>query len=104
MNLNLLTNKAAFFLTALLALGLTEATAQYCEPEYSTGTDAGDYIDGVVLEDIDNVGSGPSTSGIIGYSDYTDLSTILTPGLTYTIELYNNPTWSQTYTAWIDFN
>ena len=36
MNLNLLTNKAAFFLTALLALGLTEATAQYCEPEYST--------------------------------------------------------------------
>ncbi len=104
MNLDLLTKRAAYLLIVWLTFAMTEATAQYCDPVYTTGTGAGDYIDGVVLEDINNVGSGPSTSGIVGYSDFTDLSTLLTPGLTYTIELINNPTWSQTYTAWIDYN
>jgi len=93
--------KLMLFLVLLTSAGLVQG--QYCVPEYTTGTDAGDYIDGVVLEDIDNTSSGESITDV-GYSDYTDLSTVLTPGLSYTMDITNNPTWSQTYTAWIDYN
>ncbi|MBK8682291.1 MAG: hypothetical protein KA954_11700 [Chitinophagales bacterium] len=80
------------------------AQAQYCEPIYSYGTDDNDYIDGVILEDIDNTYSGISTSDIIGYSDYTHLSPVLNPGLEYTLQLYNTPIWDESFTAWIDYN
>jgi len=86
---------------AMLA-GFT-ASAQYCLPTYTTGTTDGDFINGVTLNTIVNTGTGGAITGI-GYSDYTALSTDLTMGTMYTMTLNNNPTWGQTYTAWIDYD
>lgn len=91
---------------SVVAVGLISASAsfaQYCTPTYTTGTAAGDFIDGVAVADISNTGTGGAITGT-GYSDYTFLSTSMTAGTTYTMTVYNNPTWSQTYTAWIDYN
>ncbi|MBP9703960.1 MAG: hypothetical protein KBD79_04350, partial [Chitinophagales bacterium] len=96
--------KKSIWMFVAVLLFSWQAQAQYCDPIYSTGTGSDDYIDGVILEDIENTSSGYSTSGIIGYSDYTDLSTVLNAGLEYTLELYNCPSWGETYTAWIDYN
>jgi len=79
------------------------ASAQYCTPVYTTGTADGDYINGVTVGAIANTGSGAAITGV-GYSDYTALSSDLTVGSTYTMTLDNNPSWSQTYTAWIDYD
>ncbi|MEZ4850248.1 MAG: GEVED domain-containing protein [Bacteroidia bacterium] len=41
----------------------------------------------------------------IGYSDYTGLATIgLTAGAPYSLTVQNNPQWSSTVEAWIDFD
>ncbi|MBK7109299.1 MAG: hypothetical protein IPH61_09285 [Bacteroidetes bacterium] len=96
--------KKSIWMFVAVLLFSWQAQAQYCDPIYSTGTGSDDYIDGVILEDIENTSSGYSTSGIIGYSDYTDLSTVLNAGLEYTLELFNCPSWGETYTAWIDYN
>lgn len=72
-------------------------------PVYTTGTTFGDFIDGVTVGDIANLGTGGEITGI-GYSDYTAISTSLMIGDTYTMTINNNPTYSQTYTAWIDAN
>ncbi len=79
------------------------AHAQYCTPTYTTGTAEGDYINGVTVNTINNVGTGGAITGT-GYSNYTFLSTDLEIGLSYTMTCNNNPSWSQTYTAWIDYN
>jgi len=97
-------SKMRLFLTSLgMLLISTTVFSQYCEPAYSTGTGAGDYIDGVVVGGISNTGSGVAITGV-GYSDYTALTTDLTIGTSYTMTCTNNPSWSQTYTAWIDGN
>ena len=90
------------FLTAML---LSSATlfGQYCIPVYTTGTSFGDQIEGVELEDISNTESGGEISGT-GYSDYTDLSTELTNGVTYTMTVTNASPYSITITSWIDYN
>lgn len=85
----------------LLSAGM--AHAQYCTPSYTTGTAEGDYINGVTVNTIVNTGSGGAITGV-GYSDYTYLSTDLNIGDTYTMTCNNNPSWSQTYTAWIDYD
>ncbi|HRF76963.1 MAG TPA: GEVED domain-containing protein, partial [Chitinophagales bacterium] len=84
---------------------LSSATAfsQYCIPAYTTGTAEGDFIDGVTVSDLSNIGSGGAITDV-GYSDYTGLTANLTIGTTYTMTLNNNPSFSQTYTAWIDGN
>ena len=92
--------------TAMLAGALmigNAAHAQYCLPTYTTGTTDGDFIDGVSVGDIANTGTGGAITGV-GYSDYSFLSTDLMQGLTYTMTCNNNPSWSQTYTAWIDYD
>ena len=86
-----------------MLLGGATAFAQYCTPVYTTGTSDNDRIDGVVLGDISNTASGGEITDI-GYSDYTDLSTDLSNGATYTLSVTNGPSWSTTITAWIDFN
>ena len=88
---------------ATLLLGLfllsNNVSAQYCTPDYTVGTGDGDYIDGVELGDISNfTGAGEDLN------DYTDLSTLLNPGLAYDLILYNTPSWTETYNAWIDWN
>lgn len=75
------------------------AFAQYCIPDYSTGTADDDYIDIFELEDIYNE-SGPGDD----WNDFTDLSTTLNPGLEYTMYITNTPVWSEYVNAWIDYN
>lgn len=75
------------------------AWADYCVPDYETGTGDGDYIDGVELGAISNF-TGAGTD----WNDYTDLSTLLEPGLTYELTVYNTPEWEEYYQAWIDWN
>jgi hypothetical protein len=87
----------------VMLIAASSSFAQYCTPVYTSGTAFGDYIDGVSVGDIANTFSGPEITGV-GYSDYTFLSTDLTVGMSYTMTLQNNPSWSQTYTAWIDYN
>ncbi len=101
-----------FYVTALDAAGnessasntinvTTEAAStQYCSSKGNNATE--EWIKRVVLGSIDN------TSGQDGgYGDYTNLSTSLTRGNTYT--LYVVPEWAGTvykeaYAAWIDYN
>ncbi len=93
------------FLTTLVAVMVSASFtyAQYCIPMYTTGTTEGDFINGVSVGTIANTGTGGAITGV-GYSDYTALSTDLTLGTTYTMTVNNNPSWSQTYTAWIDYD
>lgn len=75
--------------------------AQYCEPTYSTGAASGDYIDRVVLGTIDNTSG---DDGGAGYVDFTDMSTDLTAGSTYTITTYNCPGWTEAHEVFIDYD
>ena len=90
--------KLSVFTFTLLFLSST-AWADFCIPDYVTGTSDGDYIDGVELGDISNF-TGPGED----WNDYTDLSTLLNPGLTYNLTVYNTPEWEEYYQAWIDWN
>jgi len=86
---------------ALTSLFLTANTlsAQYCIPGYSSGTAAGDYCDGFELGDISNF-SGPGDD----YNDFTDMSTMLIPGLEYTLTIQNCPSYTEYYAVWIDWD
>lgn len=93
------------FLSALLLsfLSLGGLYAQYCIPTYQTGTLDGDYLDGVQLGTISNLGSG--SAGGPDYNDYTSVySTSLMIGGTYTMTLYNTPDFDEYAAAWIDYN
>jgi len=86
-------------ISAGLLLNVNKAWAAYCTPDFGYGPFASDYIDGVELGDISNfTGMGDE------YNDYTDLSTLLAPGLTYNLTLYNTPSYTEYYAAWIDWN
>ena len=88
------------FVFALTMLLLSNRVfADYCTPDFGYGPFAADYIDGVELGDISNfTGMGDE------YNDYTDLSTLLVPGSSYDLTLYNTPSWTEYYAAWIDWN
>ena len=91
-----------FLLLALTAFFTHRSYAQYCTPTFTTGTTSGDFIDGVILNTISNTGTGGS---VPPYTDYSaTLSTTLIPSTTYTITFNNNPTWTEGYEAWIDYN
>lgn len=73
----------------------------YCYP--SGDCSFGDGLTGFSLQDISNMNNGCSNDGTEAYGDFTDMSTVLSPGETYTVELetgYNN----QNVCLWIDFN
>lgn len=73
----------------------------YCIPTYVNGTAFDDYLDGVELGTISNVGSGGT--GGPDYNDYTNLSTTLVEGNTYTMTVTNGG-YDGVIAAWIDFN
>lgn len=89
----------AAFLTAGFMVSANAAFADYCIPDFGLGPFDGDYIDGVQLGDIDNF-SGMGDE----YNDFTDLSTLIVPGLSYDLTLYNTPSYPEYYAAWIDWN
>lgn len=77
-----------------------------CEPSYSSGTVADDFINGVELTGenstaISNTSSGGGTPFV---KDYTAQSTDLKAGFTYSLKLTNGTYSGQTLAAWIDFN
>lgn len=68
----------------------------YCDA--SGGCD--EFIDGVVFGDIDNQGTDCGN-----YQDFTNLSTVIEPGNTYQLTLYNgNMYTSDDWGVWIDWN
>lgn len=74
----------------------------YCIPTSANGTIDGDFVDGVVLGSIANLGTGADDEPT--YSDYTSLSTTLVRNNTYTVEVTSGY-YNEDYLAvWIDFN
>jgi hypothetical protein len=71
-----------------------------CIPTSLNGTADGDYIDGVVLADIVNTGSG--SSGGPTYHDYSSISTDLSRGVQYTMSITTGAYTPDHYAAWID--
>lgn len=78
------------------------STAQYCIPDYTTGTTDNDYINGVSINMIDNLDNGPGDGS--GYTDYTDLNTDLTAGLYYDFFVDNTDYFAENYRVYIDYN
>ena len=79
----------------------TGVYAQFCIPSYNSGTTDGDSIVSMTLGTF----SANYPASAIGYSDYTGLATIgLTAGAPYSLTVQNNPQWSSTVEAWIDFD
>jgi PKD repeat protein len=96
---HLLNRFRAVALVIVLMLLTSLSQAQYCIPDYISGTAFDDYIDGVELGDISNF-SGPGDD----WNDFTAFSTTLMPGITYDLNVYNTPDWTEKYAAWIDWN
>ncbi|MBN2172683.1 MAG: hypothetical protein JW731_01035, partial [Bacteroidales bacterium] len=64
------------------------------------GLDNYEYIDGVEFGEISNL-----NSGINFYGDFTNLSTTVTPGVSYVLKIYTgNPYTYDDYGVWIDWN
>ncbi len=76
---------------------------QYCTPQVLNGTNAGDFIDGVSLGDIENLNTG--SQGGAAYNNYTSMSANLERGRSYelTIQAETSGT-NGSIAAWIDFN
>ena len=89
-------------LPLLFGLTLSVAQAQYCIPDYTVGTTDDDYINGVEINTISNLDSGPGDGS--GYSDFTDLTTDLFIGISYDVHIANTPDYTEGYRIWIDYN
>ncbi|MBK8340917.1 MAG: hypothetical protein IPK99_13375 [Flavobacteriales bacterium] len=80
----------------------------YCQPTYSgVGGSSGTYIDGFVLGEINNLGTGPTA--LPGYADYTNtgLNSIATvvPGSTNSATIFLGPASELTqYAIWVDLD
>ncbi len=70
----------------------------YCHTSYSNTSD--DWITNVLFNTINN------SSGSVGYEDYTAISTDLTPGSSYDldVDIQVEGSWEQHCWAWIDWN
>lgn len=73
-----------------------------CIPVSVHGTADGDYVDGVQLWNISNLGSG-SVSGP-SYQDYTAQSTFLVRGETYALSVHSGEATQDIVGAWIDYD
>ncbi len=73
-----------------------------CIPTSANGTIDGDFIDGVQLGAIQNIGTGGTSMPT--YSDYTGQSTDLVRGDSYTLELTGGTYIPDNYAAWIDMD
>lgn len=85
-------------LITILLLTTSSLHAQYCA--FAGTTPAEDYIANVTFAGIDN------TTGATGYSDFTDITGVVSPGLEYEISvlLGNDGTWTETATVYIDWD
>lgn len=88
--------------STLLTSSACSGGSGLCIPTSTIGTADGDFIDGVILEDIQNIGTG-DTAGPT-YTDYTAHSASLARGETYTLLITNGEYYEDMIAAWIDFN
>ena len=88
--------------SSLLTSSACSGGSGLCIPTSVVGTADGDFIDGVILETIQNVGTGSTTGPT--YNDYTMQSATLTRGETYTLLITNGEYYEDMVAAWIDFN
>lgn len=88
--------------STLLTSSACSGGSGLCIPTSAIGTADGDFIDGVILEDIQNIGTGDTTGPT--YTDYTAHSTDLARGETYTLLITNGEYYEDMIAAWIDFN
>ncbi len=91
-------------LLSVLSLIGVSASAQYCLPTYNNDCTSGDYIENVVFNTISNLGTACANTVSANYSDYTSLSAVVSPGLSYNIDVTPGPTWEQYFVAFADFN
>ncbi|MBL8002687.1 MAG: hypothetical protein JNL05_12075, partial [Flavobacteriales bacterium] len=71
-----------------------------CIPSSANGTADGDFIHGVVLEDIINLNTG--SAGGPSYNDYSGLNTDLFRGISYNLIITSGAYSPDHYAAWID--
>ncbi len=101
--------KGLLFFLAIFVFTINTVNAQnyYCPGNIppTCNSSSGDYINSVQLGTINNTNSGPA-SGIPYYNNYTNMSTLLVPGVTYTLTLQCGtwPSASNNMAAWIDYN
>lgn len=81
---------------------LPAPAGSYCIPTMSTGTSAGDYIEGVVFETINSMGSGASSAPY--YTMYVNPIPPIDGGTTYGLQIVAGNFATDTYAAWIDYN
>lgn len=76
----------------------------YCEVTYNNSNcTTGDFIDDVIFNTINNVGTGCALDGD-NYSDYTSIKTSVEEGISYTLSVMPNPNYAQYFAAYIDWN
>jgi PKD repeat protein len=85
--------------TCYITVGLFDGP---CVPETSSGTEDGDYIDGVQLGTINNLNTG-ATGGAY-YTNYTSLYTNTELGQSYNLTVYSGTSGPNDFIAWIDYN
>lgn len=73
-----------------------------CIPTSVNGPADGDFIDGVVLGNINHTGTGSADGST--YNDYTAFSTTLNRNSSYTIQVTSGEYEQDIVAAWIDFN
>lgn len=97
---NILNGMRASLLTSNGCAGDNPVDA--CIPTSTVGPQDGDFIDGVVLGQINNTNTG-STNGP-SYNNYTNMSTTLARGGSYTLHVTTGEYFEDLVAAWIDFN
>jgi PKD repeat protein len=93
-----------YLFSLLLIMSAFPAFAQYCIPTYGNACTSGDYIDGVQIGTINNVGTNCSAPSSTNYTYYNTLSTNLMCGQPYTFTVTPTTAYTQGIGIWIDFN
>ena len=77
---------------------------EYCLTQYGNSScSTGDYVEDVVLESINNVGSGCGTDGN-NYSNFKNIKTTIEENTTYSISVRCNPNYAQYFAGYVDWN
>ncbi|RMG83101.1 MAG: PKD domain-containing protein, partial [Bacteroidetes bacterium] len=76
--------------------------AQYCVPISNCSDN--DYIDDFYFNTISNTNTAGSNCNTDSYIYYTNLSTTVTAGQSYSISMQSGPDWDEGFGVWIDFN
>lgn len=91
--------------SVIITLISVSGDPEYCTPQYASpfgGTMEGDFIAGISLGAINNQNSG--ATGGPNYTYYSNQVASLLPNTQYTLNIKNNPDYTERVAAWIDYN